>query len=73
MHPMGMLGPTDPTVANEFNPPNERIAGQLLGISVEDVRSYIALIKEDVGIGHEDELVPSIPCPRQQGSSIGAR
>jgi len=57
MHPMGMLGPTDPTVTNEFNPPNERAPGQLLGISVEDVRSYIELVKEDVGIGHEDELV----------------
>lgn len=57
MHPMGMLGPTDPTVANEFNPANPRVPGQLLGISVEDVASYIALIKDDVGIRHEDELV----------------
>src|SRR5438876_995094 len=57
MHPMGMLGPTDPTVANDFNPPNERVPGQVLGISVEDVRSYIELVKEDVGIGHEDEVV----------------
>ena len=57
MHPMGMLGPTDPTVTNEFNPPNPRAPGQLLGISVEDVASYFALVKEDVGITHEDELV----------------
>lgn len=57
MHPMGMLGPTDPTVANEFNPTNPRNPSQKLGISVEDVSSYIALIKEDVGIGHEEELV----------------
>jgi hypothetical protein len=28
-----------------------------IGISVEDVTAYIALIKEDAGIQHEDELV----------------
>jgi hypothetical protein len=56
MHPMGMLGPTDPTVSNNFNPidPNTK---QRLGISVEDVTAYIALIKEEAGITHEDELV----------------
>ena len=57
MHPMGMLGPTDPTVTNPFNPPNPHAPGQLLGISVEDVASYIALVKDDVGIHHEDELI----------------
>jgi len=55
MHPMAMLGPTDPTVANPFNP--EDRTGKKIGISVEDVTAYIALIKEDVGITHEDELV----------------
>ena len=57
MHPMGMLGPTDPTVTNQFNPQNPSAPGNLLGISVEDVASYFALVKEDVGIRHEDELV----------------
>lgn len=57
MHPMGMLGPTDPTVKNDFNPPNPSNPGQLLGISVEDVISYIKFIKDDFGITHEDELV----------------
>ena len=57
MHPMGMLGPTDPTVTNSFNPPDPVRPGQNLGISVEDVTAYIALIKEDAGIQHEDELV----------------
>jgi len=57
MHPMGMLGPTDPTVTNPFNPPHPQNPAQLLGISVEDVASYISLIKDDVGIRHEDELV----------------
>jgi hypothetical protein len=55
MHPMGTLGPTDPTVGNAFNPKDEQ--GRPLGISVEDVTAYLALIKEDVGIHHEDELV----------------
>lgn len=61
MHPMGMLGPTDPTVSNAFNPVNERNpVGPPLGISVEDVTSYFALIKEDIGITHEDELVQAV-------------
>jgi hypothetical protein len=57
MHPMGMLGPTDPTVANPFNPVDPRDPSRQLGISVEDVTAYIALIKEDAGIHHEDELI----------------
>jgi hypothetical protein len=57
MHPMGSLGPTDPTVTNPFNPPNPQNPTQLLGISVEDVSSYISLVRDDVGIRHEDELV----------------
>lgn len=57
MHPMGMLGPTDPTVLNDFNPVSRTNPQQKLGISVEDVTAYINLIKEDVGITHDDELV----------------
>lgn len=57
MHPMGMLGPTDPTVTNRFNPPDPLNPKQLAGISVEDVASYIGLVKHDVGIQHEEELV----------------
>lgn len=56
MHPMGMLGPTDPTVANAFNPVDPN-TNQRMGISVEDVTAYISLIKEEAGITHEDELV----------------
>jgi len=55
MHPMGELGPVDPKVQNEYNPTDQR--GTPIGINVEDVASYIALIKEGVGIRHEDELV----------------
>lgn len=57
MHPMGMLGPTDPTVMNQFNPVDPLNPQQRIGISSEDVTAYIALIKEDAGIKHEDELV----------------
>lgn len=56
MHRMGMLGPTDPTVTNDFNPENPGTK-QKLGISVEDVTAYLNLIKEDAGITHQDELV----------------
>jgi hypothetical protein len=56
MHPMGMLGPTDATVTNPFNPLDPRNQQQL-GISGEDVTAYLALIKEDAGIQHEDQLV----------------
>lgn len=57
MHPMGMLGPIDPTVVTAFNPPNPDNPSQKLGISVEDVSSYIALVRDDIGIRHEEELV----------------
>jgi len=57
MHPMGMLGPTDPTVSNHFNPPDPSNPKKKLGISVEDVTAFISLIKEEAGITHEDELV----------------
>lgn len=57
MHPMGVLGPTDPTITTPLNPPNPQQPDKPLGISVEDVASYIALVRDDVGIRHEDELV----------------
>lgn len=57
MHPMGTLGPTDPTVTTPFNPTHPLDGSQLLGVSVEDVAAFIALVKEDVGIRHEDELI----------------
>lgn len=66
MHPMGMLGPTDPTATHPFNPPNPNAPGQVLGISVEDVSSYIGLVREDVGIQHEDELVQAFNILAQQ-------
>src|SRR6218665_2470160 len=60
MHTMGMLGPTDPTVANLFNPDDPEYPARKLGISVEDVTAFISLIKDDAGITHEDELIQAI-------------
>lgn len=57
MHPMGMLGPTDPKVENEFNPRDPVNPKKRLGINVEDVISYISFVKDEVGIRHEDELI----------------
>jgi len=57
MHPMGMLGPTDPTINNPLNPADPNQPGRQIGVSVEDVTAYIALVKEDAGINHEEELV----------------
>jgi hypothetical protein len=59
MHPMGMLGPTDPSITGPYNPrlnPSDPNSPPL-PISVEEVLAYIALVTEDVGIRHEDELV----------------
>lgn len=60
MHKMGCLGPIDPSVANIFNPPHPLAPGQLAPISVEDVTAFFRLVKDDVGITHEDELVQAL-------------
>lgn len=60
MNRMGCLGPIDPSVSNPFNPTHPQNAGLALPISVEDVSSYFELVKEDVGIHHEDELVQAL-------------
>jgi hypothetical protein len=54
MHPMGMLGPTDPTVVNPFNPRDPNMNS--IGISVEDVSAFISLAKEDAGIENESNV-----------------
>jgi Serine dehydrogenase proteinase len=59
MHPFGEMGPIDPTVSNDFNPIDPQ-THQRVGISVEDVKAYVAFIKDTVGIRHEDELIKSI-------------
>ncbi len=60
MHKMGCLGPIDPSVANIFNPAHPLAPGQLAPISVEDVTAFFKLVKHDVGITHEDELVQAL-------------
>jgi hypothetical protein len=60
MHKMGCLGPIDPSVTNIFNPAHPQLPGQLAPISVEDVTAFFRLVKEDVGITHEDELVQAL-------------
>jgi hypothetical protein len=66
MHPMGVLGPTDPTVGNPFNPVDPNNPQARLGISVEDVYAYIALVKEDLGIKGETELVQAFKSLTEQ-------
>ena len=60
MHKMGCLGPIDPSVTNPFNPGHPQNPGQLIPISVEDVSAYFTLIKDDVGVQHEDELIRAV-------------
>lgn len=60
MHKMGCLGPIDPSVANIFNPPHPLNPGQAAPISVEDVTAFFRLVKDEVGITHEDELVQAL-------------
>jgi Serine dehydrogenase proteinase len=60
MHKMGCLGPIDPSVTNPFNPPHPQNPSQLIPISVEDVSAYFTLIKEDIGVQHEDELIQAV-------------
>jgi hypothetical protein len=59
MHPFAEMGPIDPTVSNEFNPVDTQTQ-QRIGISVEDVKAYVAFVKDSVGIRHEDELIKAI-------------
>lgn len=56
MHPMGMLGPIDPTVYGPFNPLDERDSSRRLGISVEDVSAYLSLVRDDVGLQGEENV-----------------
>ena len=48
MHPMGELGPIDPSVANQFNPADATDAtGQTkIPISVEDVSGFLAMVRD---------------------------
>ncbi len=55
MHPMGILGPTDPQVTTPFNPRDEY--GEALAIETEDVNSFRHFAREFSGVfGLTDEL-----------------
>jgi len=60
MHPMGMLGPTDPVVTNHFNPQDPANPNNRLGISVEDVSAYTKFVKEDFDLNHKDQVVEAL-------------
>jgi hypothetical protein len=60
MLPLATLGPIDPTTANPFNPRDPAAPSEVVGINVEDVAAYVALVKQDIGITHEDEVVHAL-------------
>jgi len=55
MHPMGMLGPIDASVNNPLAPVNP--FGQPVPVSGEDVSAYYALVRDDLGIKQEEQVV----------------
>jgi ClpP class serine protease len=56
MHPMGMLGPIDPTVHDPYGPRDEE-TGQQHGVGVEDVAAFTSLIRDDFGITSPTEMI----------------
>jgi Serine dehydrogenase proteinase len=56
MHPMAMLGPIDASIVNPLGPVDP-LSGQRVAVSGEDVAAYNALVRDDLGIRHEEELV----------------
>lgn len=69
MGPKGELGPIDPTVQRHPFLPSEGNAR--VPVSVEDVTSFIAFVKEKYGITHEDELIQSLTALTKQISPLG--
>lgn len=57
MGSLAELSPVDPSTANAFNPPDPLNPRARISISVEDVRAYLALAKEQAGITSEDKMV----------------
>lgn len=56
--PMGELSPIDPSISTPFNPPNPNQPKEpKIEIGVEDVRGFINLARETVGITDQDNLV----------------
>ena len=55
--PMGELSPIDPSVSTPFNPSDPDNSARRIEIGVEDVRGFINLARETVGITDQDNLV----------------
>lgn len=66
MHPMGILGPTDPTSHTDFNPTHPIDSNSQVGVAVEDVTSYVKLVREDVGVTTDDQLLLAFSMLAQQ-------
>lgn len=63
MSPLGQLSPVDPSVNTPFNPPAPQQPGSptqgFLPVSVEDVRGFLDLARDEAKIGKE-ELISSV-------------
>lgn len=56
MGKMSELGPIDPSVANAFNPQDPSNPAARVPVNIEDVYSYLALVKEKLAINQQEEL-----------------
>lgn len=56
MTKMGELGPIDPSVTNAFNPLDPSSPAGRIPVNIEDVYSYLTLVKEVAGIKQQEEL-----------------
>jgi hypothetical protein len=56
MSKLGELSPVDPTTGHPFNPQNPQNPQQPLGISVEDLNSYLLFAKEKAGV-RENQMI----------------
>lgn len=66
MHPMGTLGPIDPTVVSWFNPPHPDLPGRRLGISVEDLASFFDFLQDDIGTDDPQRTTQAVLALMQQ-------
>lgn len=57
MGSLGEISPVDPSTANAFNPQDPLNPSSRIAISVEDVRAYLSLAKEQAGITSEASTV----------------
>lgn len=57
MGKLGELSPVDPSTANEFNPQDPLNPPRRIPISVEDVRAYLKLAREQANLQSEDKML----------------